>query len=135
MVLGFLALAVCSHRGGPDLGVSVGGTDELLPAPPSENPTDEEDRDELVPGGGDQLLRGRVVDRLAVWNVAAVLERERVGGLCHSDSAGGEGGDVCERARAEHPHDRLEGDWDREGCEEDARHRGLAKPAEKRRKE
>src|SRR5438045_2052409 len=105
MVLGLLAPALIFHFGSPDPGVRVRGTDELLPALPSENPTDEDDRDELVPGGGDQLLRGRVVDRLAVWYVAAALERERIGGLCHSDRAGGEGGDVCERARAEHPHD------------------------------
>jgi hypothetical protein len=51
-------------------------------------------------------------------------------GLRDSDRAGGEGGDVGERAGAEHPHNPVEGDGDGEGGEEDGRDRGPAEPAE-----
>ena len=63
LLLGALGLLL----GDLDLRVGVGLPDELLATRPAEDRDDEHERDEDVPGGGDQLLRGRVVDRGARW--------------------------------------------------------------------
>ena len=85
---------------------------------PAEHEHDEESRQAHVPGSDDQLLCGRVVDRLLVRHAAARLQREGVRRLRDPDGARGERRDVRERARSHDPHDRLEGDRDREGGQE-----------------
>ena len=115
-----------------DLRVGVGLANQRLPARPAEHPHDEDERERDVPGGRDQLLRGRVVDGRALWHVAAGVERERVRGLGDPDRARRDRDDVRERAGADHPHDRREGDRDGEGRQEDRDHGQLAEPREER---
>ena len=131
LLLGVLGLLL----GDLDLRVRVRLRDELLATRPAEDPDDEHERDDGVPGGRDQLLRRGVVDRRLPRDVAAGVERQRVGRLRDPDCAGRERDDVGERARPRHPHDRLERDRDREGRQEDPDHGELAEPGEERRQE
>ena len=111
-----------------DLGVAVGLPDEQLPAAPAEDGDDEDQRDEDVPGCCDQLLGGGIGDGGAIGDVAARVECERVRRLGDPDRPRRERDGVRQRARAGHPHDRLEGDRDRECGQEDPDHGQLAQP-------
>ena len=115
-----------------DLRVGVGLPRRAACRPSSRRPRRRGRREEDVPRGGDELLRGRVGDRLALRDVAAGVERERVRRLRDADGAGRERDDVGERAGADHPHDRLERDRDRERREEDPDDAQLARPGEER---
>src|SRR3954451_21985367 len=106
-----LRLLLCARGlllGHLDPCVRVRRRDEKLAARPTEDGDDEDERDHQVPGSGDQLLRGRVVDGDTLRHVAARVESERVRCLGDPDRARRERHDVRERDRPGHPHDRLE---------------------------
>src|SRR5512133_3793646 len=83
-----------------DLRVLVRLRHELLAALPAEDRDNEDGREEDVPGGGDELLRGRIVDGGALRNVTTGVEGERVGRLGDADGARCERHNVCKRARS-----------------------------------
>src|SRR6185312_14882147 len=74
------------------LGADVGLPDELGAAAPAEDEADQDDREEDVERGGDQLLADRVGGRGRRAGVA--VERERVERLVDADAARREREDV-----------------------------------------
>ena len=63
-----LAVVLLLRLGGLRLGLRIGLGDEQLAARPAEDDADEDDRDDLVPGGRDQLLGGRGVELMCYHN-------------------------------------------------------------------